>query len=43
MLYTLPEGERADWGAAVGARGLQMPAPIREEWRQLVAEADAQT
>lgn len=39
VLYTLPDDERADWGAAIDARGLQMPAPIKEEWRQLVADA----
>lgn len=41
VLYTLIPSDVAPWGASLSARGVEMPAPIRDEWIMLVNEAIA--
>lgn len=38
VLYTLIPSDIAPWGMSLAARGIEMPAPIREEWIMLVNE-----
>ncbi len=39
VLLTLSEGEVADWGRSIQSRGIELPAPVRDELLILLAEA----